>query len=610
MDSGEADTWRYEGGAWVLNTEHDFSIRGAKRPYARGVFNRVYDSMFENYSTGLYISTNKTADMNKEDVDMGYTIPWQHDELLYWLEKLRNWQEKYNPIHAPTACTELGIRHIGFLKSEKAKKNMGEICFLLRDASSIGDDRFKPVKDTSVAVFWYALLKNLQNKLERQGTTLKNGSPLKLVEDYPEDSRTTKTATLFPLHSLRVSLITAYIMDTDLPLPVVSKMLAGHTRLLMTIYYNKITPTVMAGKMYEAEQSLKDNSQQSLRSFLANASHEQIQCKVVYHSDYSVMAALANRNPIGWEYRHNGLCLVGGNTVRSDEAGTLGGCWNGGEQIKDNKNVHQRVYAQVPHGPENCVRCRWFITDASYLPALNAHFNQLSYKAYQAANLAVEIEGELDALKDQAFYAEEQGHPFTQQAELQALQRRYEKQCVEADEYTKDLIATCNLIKRIIDLEEARPEEDERDKLVAVGSQDHVLHSLKFIETDSELLHHCLICDDAEIFPDLLDDLCKTPAIQKRTMQLSRIMMKKGHLPIFMEMDEKMQLIAANAMMRKMAMIADPNDKMEGYKKVAGYLEAEAYLQDQNILAAGLSALDAVAPIVLAKKVKPSLEFS
>ncbi|WP_380220022.1 VPA1269 family protein [Klebsiella pneumoniae] len=27
--------------------------------------------------------------------------------MLYWLEKLRNWQEKYNPIAKPTECTLL-----------------------------------------------------------------------------------------------------------------------------------------------------------------------------------------------------------------------------------------------------------------------------------------------------------------------------------------------------------------------------------------------------------------------------------------------------------------------------------------------------------------------
>ncbi|MFH4460260.1 gamma-mobile-trio integrase GmtZ [Vibrio alginolyticus] len=593
LDSGEADTWRYENGQWVVNIQHDFALGSEKRPFGKGIFRRIHDTMTGLYSTGLYINTNKTADQNKDELERGYIIPWQNEEVLYWLEKLRNWQEKYNPIAKPTDCTTLLKKHIGKSKSDKQLESMGEIAFLFRDASAKGEDKSKTIAgDANIAHFWYQLLITLENQLAERGDAQDNGERLKLVVDYPEGAaKGDMVATLFPLHSLRVSLITAYTMDTQLPLPVISKLLAGHTRLLMTIYYNKITPSVMAEKMDEAHGELDAKSKQSVRNFLKDASMEQIQCKMVYHSDDSIQAALANRNPIGWEERSCGMCLVGGNTVKSDEVSTLGGCWNGGQLIKDSKVAANRIYASVPHGPENCPRCRWFITEARYLPALNAQFNQLSYKAHQAANLSVEIEGELEALKDEQFFCEEQGKPFIKHDELQALQRRYEKQQVEADEYAKDWIACFELIHKIIRVEEARNEDDTKDKLIAVGSEQDVSHALKLIETDSELLHLSLLCDDAEFYPDLQDELRKTPAIQKRSMQLSRVLMKKGFEPIFMEMDDKQQLIAANAMLRQMAKIADPDDKLEGYRKVANYIEAGEYLTDNKLLSQGIHAL-------------------
>lgn len=593
LDSGEADTWRYEQGQWVVNTKHDFALGSEKRPFGKGIFRRIHDTMTGLQSTGLYINTNKTADQNKDELERGYTIPWQNEEVLYWLEKLRNWQEKYNPIAKPTDCTTLLKKHTNTKKSNKQLESMGEIAFLFRNASAKGEDKHKPIQhDNGLKTFWYHLLLELENQLAEQGNTLDNGERLKLVVDYPEGTcEGSKVATAFPLHSLRVSLITAYTMDTQLPLPVISKLLAGHTRLLMTIYYNKITPSVMAAKMSEAHGELDAKSTQSVRNFLKDASMEQIQCKMVYHSDDSIQAALVNRNPIGWEERSCGMCLVGGNTVKSDEVSTLGGCWNGGELIRNSKTAQNRIYASVPHGAENCIRCRWFITEARYLPALNAHFNQLSYKAHQAAKLAVEIEGELEALKDEQFFCEEQGKPFIKHDELQTLQRRYEKQQVEADEYTKDWIACFELIQKIIRVEETRNENDSKDKLIAVGSEQDVNHALKFIETDSELLHLSLLCDDAEFFPDLQDELRKTPAIQKRSMQLSRVLMKKGFEPIFMEMDDKQQLIAANAMLRQMAKIADPDDKLEGYRKVASYIEAGEYLTDNKLFSEGINAL-------------------
>ncbi|MBT0081711.1 MULTISPECIES: gamma-mobile-trio integrase GmtZ [Vibrio] len=592
LDSGEADTWRYENGQWVVNTKHDFALGSEKRPFGKGIFRRIHDTMTGLYSTGLYINTNKTADQNKDELERGYIIPWQNEEVLYWLEKLRNWQEKYNPITKPTDCTTLLKKHTAKNKSNKQLQSMGEIAFLFRDASAKREDKQKPISSTATDTFWHQLLLTLENQLAERGNTLDNGERLKLVVDYPKGTpEGKKVATLFPLHSLRVSLITAYTMDTQLPLPVISKLLAGHTRLLMTIYYNKITPSVMAEKMDEAHGELDAKSKQSVRNFLKDASMEQIQCKMMYHSDDSIQAALANRNPIGWEERSCGLCLVGGNTVKSDEVSTLGGCWNGGELIKDSKVAAKRIYGNVPHGPENCIRCRWFITEAYYLKPLNAHFNQLSYKAHQAANLSVEIEGELEALKDEQFFCEEQGKPFIKHDELQVLQRRWEKQQVEADEYTNDWIACFEIIDKIMRIEEARNEDDTKDKLIAVGSDQDISHALKFIETDSELLHLSLLCDDAEFYPDLQDELRKTPVIEKRSRKLSRVLMKKGFEPIFMEMDDKQQLIAANAMLRHMAKIADPDDKLEGFRKVASYIEAEEYLNDNKLLSGGIHAL-------------------
>jgi len=355
LDSGEGDTWRYERGHWGENTKHPFKYGTPKRPYQKGVFRRIYDSMTEGYSTGLYVSTNKTADQNKDDIQRGYTIPWQHEELLYWLEKLRNWQEKYNPIDRLVKGAELKTSIVGHAKSKTQLKEMGEFSFLFRDRNSAF-----PIYKNASKNPWYRLLSKLEEDVFQAGQTMANGDRLRFVKDYGEDfggQEGSKTATEYPLHSLRVSLITCYTMDTDLPLPVISKLLAGHTRLLMTIYYNKITPSVMADKMKEAHAVLSERGEGSLRNFLADAEMRQISLRAAFHNDQhkSVESVLANRNPIGWEERATGLCLVGGNTVRSDEQSTVGGCWNGGPIVRDSESAHSRVYGPVPHGPENCL---------------------------------------------------------------------------------------------------------------------------------------------------------------------------------------------------------------------------------------------------------------
>lgn len=123
--------------------QHDFALGSEKRPFGKGIFRRIHDTMTGLYSTGLYINTNKTADQNKDELERGYIIPWQNEEVLYWLEKLRNWQEKYNPIAKPTDCKTLMRKHTGQTKSKKQLESMGEIGFLFRDASAKGEDKHK-----------------------------------------------------------------------------------------------------------------------------------------------------------------------------------------------------------------------------------------------------------------------------------------------------------------------------------------------------------------------------------------------------------------------------------------------------------------------------------
>lgn len=584
LDSGEADTWRYQRGDWVLNDKHEFKLGTEKNPLNRGVFCRLRSADLGENMTGFYINTNKTADQNRNERERGYTIPWQHEELLYWLEKLRNWQEKYNPIVTPTACTELEAKHFGVAKSGQQQREMGAICFLFRDASANGANCNKPVTTSPLYALWYRLLNELEERVAVRGQTLSDGSRLRFVQP---DS---KTATEFPLHSLRVSLLTCYSMEGQVPMPVLSKLLAGHSRLLMTLYYTKPTPAMMTQAMQKATLQVEESQEQSLRTFLRDADLRQITCKAAFRDEAALEIALANRNPVGWEYRHIGLCLVGGNTVKSAESGSVGGCWNGGE-YQFARGTGGDYYGPVAHGPENCVRCRWFVTDAHYLDALRAHFNNMSYNASLAANLAVEHEQALTELRNARYFALENGQTFTQQTALQEAERRYEKQIVEADEYAKDMVACFQLIGRLIAIEEGRAEDDNGTKLVAVGSMQDIHQPISIIETNSEILQLAQICEDAEIYPDLIDELRKSPAIQKRSQALNRLLMQNGYSPIFMQMDERMQLIAGNAMMRAMARQASPHDQLEGFRYAAGLVEAGQHL---DLLPSGIDALEEV----------------
>ncbi|MCF7532173.1 integrase family protein [Pseudomonas petrae] len=590
LDSGEADTWRYERGKWNPNTAHPFVLGNEQNPWRKGVFCRINSDDTREVMTGLYISTNKTADQNKDERQHGYTIPWQHVEVLYWLEKLRNWQETYNPILKPTPCAMLDVRHFGHSKSEHQKREMGSICFLFRDAAAKEQDRHKPIAPMQISRLWYRLLSALEDRVADLGQTLSDGSRLRFVREYPEDHVGNKLATDFPLHSLRVSLLTCYAMDGQIPISVLSKLLAGHTRLIMTLYYTKPTPAMMSRAMETATSRVEKAEADALSVFLRDADLRQISSSTAWLDESSLRIALTKRNPVSWEHRHIGLCLVGGNTANFDDVGTVSGCWNGGAKVVS-KGTGGESHGPVPNGPENCVRCRWLVTDARYLDALRAHFNNISYKVSLAANLAIEHEQSRDALLEARYLAIERGHPFMMQHDLQKAERRFEKQTVLADQYASDLIACFQLIGRVIAIEENRAEGDASTKLIAVGTIQDVSQSINFIETRSEMLQLAQICEDAEVYPDLADELRKSPAIEKRSRGLNHVLMQHGYSPIFMQMDERMQLIAGNAMMRAMAFEASPSDQLKGFSYVTGAAEAGKYL---TFLPCGLKALEDV----------------
>jgi len=310
LDSGEADTLRYTSNGW-LNNRGLHAEGTKKKPIERGIFRQQSDLDLGEIRTSLYINTNKTADITKQG-ETGYVIPWQHTELLYWLEKLRNWQEKYNPLPHAISWHDLDHRHLKGPRSDYQLSRMPNTCFLFRDAAAEDDDRYKPIIDDTMFSLWYRLLKELELRCAARGETAGEGRPLKFVVE--DKTRTT----LFPLHSLRVSLLTCLAIDAEVPLVILAKLVAGHSRVIMTLYYTKIGVVQMTRILDEASKKLQETAEIGLRDFLLEAEYSELSKKLVVNNIEGIKAALAirpeDRNPAGWMGRNYGMCLVGGNS--------------------------------------------------------------------------------------------------------------------------------------------------------------------------------------------------------------------------------------------------------------------------------------------------------
>lgn len=574
LDSGEADTWRYESGNWVLNM-HRLTEGSERRPLQQGVFRRTNSlTDRESVSTLLYINTNKTHDIAKSGPDKGYNMPWPsegplHQSVFYWLEKLRNWQEKYNPVSRRTAWAELDGRHMA-AKSEMQLAGYPDACFLFRLPEARVGERQLPLTNEQMQTVWFALLEALELRLSDRGETHGNGTPIRLLP--PPEQQNKRHTTLFPPHSLRVSLVTALALEGRVPFPVLQK-LVGHSRLLMTLYYIKPGSSHIRDVLADAAKRLEANKERSILNFLLDTEHDRLLREAICNSAPSLAAAIpqhpAARNPAGWMPMHHGLCLVGGNTSEVEGYSTIGGCHNGGPNIGLPSAPN---YGPVPGGSRNCVRCRWFVTEPHYLPALAAHFNTIAYHFDEARNACIAHESALQELKKQKADAEEAGQPFARLGTCLQIERVWETAMKRFSDLAEDLVACYRLMERCQKTMELA--HGVGTQLVAAGGVADV--QIVFEETESELLQLAGVCKNAEVYPDLEPG----KAVFRRSQLLDAVLYRDNLLPVFMLLSEQDQLQVGNAFMNRLAQQMNSTNPLLGQREVIRLMDAGGRLSE------------------------------
>jgi hypothetical protein len=455
LDSGEADTHRYEKGNWVKNTS-SLARGNAKNPCRRGVFRQMTDDIKHRQMTGLFINTNKTADKGKDEWSKGYSIPWEHPEVLYWLEKLRDWQEKYNSISAPVAWTDLERKHIGKTKAVAQLTAMGATCFLFRDAAAQGSDKAKPVAAQSVLdSLWYKLLATLEGHCEAEQLRDLADKPLIFVRGD------TQLTTYYPLHALRVSLITAYALEGGVPMSILSKCIAGHARLVMTLYYTKAGITYCTETMDAATKRLMVAEQENYARWLKDKTYQQLEAHGAYHDPAAISAMmLAMQNGASLTKDDKGFCPKGG-----------WGCDSGGVYV--NEDTGAVTYGEVPGYPQkNCPRCRWFFTGPAFLDGLNNHWNNIQLQMGDVGERIVKLESQITALEDEVFECQENDRPFLEQDKLNTLRKIHQSEYEKNNKYAEDSSATFRLIAKCTVLATSGSQSDGVQLVAVGGSQD------------------------------------------------------------------------------------------------------------------------------------------
>ena len=559
LDSGEMDTEKYvqetrtEPGQWIKN-DSPLSQGNENYPFTKGVLRKFKNTESNIDMTGFFINTNKTADINKDEDKKGYEIPWQNEEVQYWLAKLRDWQQKYNPVDKPTYWTELTKKHLGNTKDIKMLKQMGATTFLFRNASD-SEEKHLPITDGILNILWYKLLSELEIEVNKNLETHKHIKFIK-NEDW----------TFYPLHSLRVSLITAYALEGGVPIQILSKMVAGHSTLIMTLYYTKAGISYITDILNEAENKLNEKQIESYERFLRDNGIEEIQNNSACNDNIAYEAFMNARESgaasiiIG----DKGICPKGNF-----------GCDCGG--VFTNDEIGKTTYGPVPGYPEmNCVRCRWFITGPAFLPGLVHHVNVIGYNISETSKRMLEFQNKLEELEDEEIDCEHYNMIFTKQSELLKYTELYKQEVLKNDKLAMDYSSTYRLISKCIKLAHNAPSDSEESvQLVTVASENDIQFSVRNAELEFEQLQ--VICNGAEIFPET--DASK--AILKRSQILDLTLSKNGKPPVMFALSEKEQLVAGNQLMR---ILVNKIESMKKLSKSESFKEAVLYAEGRKQL--------------------------
>ena len=445
LDSGEGDTLRFSNGKWIPNTgPHAPGPLNKRKSVENGVF-RKYTRRDGSTGTVFYFNTNKTADIDSDS--KGYVMPWEKQDAIEILEKLRDWQEKYNPVQLPTNWTD--IIELKKVKHQEHLEKMGSNFFLFRDPGSHTRPDL-PVTDVRLRGLWLRLMDEMEKRLETTGETLANGAPVKLI--VSRDASGMPSAAVFDLHTLRVSIITA-LYEEGVP-PEFLMKIVGHASVLMTLYYTKINAETMSLRMNEALKERQRKAQDEFLGFVGRASLTQLEKATAYRFPAAI-DALKSATGAGIVVMDHGIC-----------AGGARRCSEGLQVLEAASGVNR--YQAVPGGASNCTRCRFFITGPAFLFGLEAHVNNLAYQLKIVSEKFEKAQTKFDALSDEHADCLDAKEPFFKGRELESAEVAYEASMAEVDNIALSLQSAYQLTEQAIAIAHKQYETDATPQLALV----------------------------------------------------------------------------------------------------------------------------------------------
>ncbi|NRB42047.1 MAG: site-specific integrase, partial [Pseudomonadales bacterium] len=438
---------------------------------------------------------------------------------------------------------------------EKILKQRGVQAFLFRDP---GKDKASPM--TASSAFSNALpmlLYTVQHKNE------------KLAEKLSTKNSGIGYKSAFTPHSMRTSLITAYIVDGKAPIAMISK-LVGHSSIVMTIYYTQVGNATMRKTLDGCEEIAVKNSAIRHQDLIINKRISEVKSDLIA-SDKDFFDQINDDWPAAaYQFTDKWICAMSG-----------AACDQGGELMRG--KGAGAIYAPVHQGylgKRNCIRCRFLITGPAFLGGLKSLANEIMLEIATVRDEYIELEEQITTFEDERYDAEQKDIPFTSSYHLQQAQSSYEEKALKLDMFFSDFQVLSSKITESINLLNNQKNDGKKQLIVHDGLEFNVAFSEN--ETNFRLL--ASICTDAEIY---------TSASASRATPLLASMLdnfadNNGLQPAMYKLSDKQKLTVANQITQLMMSKIDNNWDMAD-QLMSGALLLEDLLSTDKLQPLGKS---------------------
>lgn len=509
-DSGEADEYIAE-----LDIQNKIVWQKNSSPLSGLTKEQSFIKRMPDGQIGMFTTTNKT---NKNG--QGYTIPWIPEDLAYWLVKLRKWQQKYNPISAPSAWHNCQRTNL----NELQRKAKGINCFLFR--------RFNDFEPATVS-----------NALTpRLAAALFHIQPSNLILATLEGNPATLGCykSKYTPHSMRVSLITAYVLEMGIPIEIVMKIV-GHSSVIMSIYYCKVSNHHIRTKLEEGEKIALKSEAESIQRMIEENKIEHVKNQLI-GTNTELLQALSNEVPAGnYVFRDYGICPFAASR-----------CEDGGESIKSSS-----FFSPTPQGYlgiQNCIRCRHFITGPAFIGGLLAITNEILLQSNDQSdicsklqNIITQFNQDIDKLEKDEYTANLTQQQFEGtfkraklETELRNFESEYETAAKKLDMLLCDIQAAYRHITKCHQLinKDTLSENGDKLSLVTNANAELVLE----MEEVSHYQQLQEVCENAVIYKSCNAD----QAIYPRTQLIDKMALFNEIMPSLFMLSKEQQLTAGN----------------------------------------------------------------